>query len=435
MAGLELAPGDDAIAVVQGSVRVSRGDIRSLSDTFIEEIRDRGARSVVTVTDDPARLIAAIDSAARTGTDLYIAHTEIPSDHLAAIAAASGIAAQIDDHGVSGTGHLESGDPPSGAIHLMTSGTTGVPKVAQHTLETLLTRIRAGRGRSTAAGGERWLLTFQPTGFAGVQVLLSAVSSRGVVVVPSERTPSAFYEAAVSTKVTHISATPTFWRSLLMLARPGQLDLHQVTLGGEAADQAILDRLRIHFPNARITHTYASTEAGVVFAVHDGQSGFPAEWLTNPIQGVELRISDGFLHIRSPALMRRYASDHAQPLLPDGWLATTDRCEVEADRVRILGRDDAMINVAGSKVYPASVESVLLALPEVAEARVYGVRNPIAGALVAADVVLASGQDPVQAKAAIAAACRERLAGYQQPRVLRIVDQIPVLASGKKAVQ
>src|SRR5690606_190223 len=118
--------------------------------------------------------------------------------------------------------------------------------------------------------------------FAGVQVMLTAVQTRGAVVVPAERTPPAFLEAASTARVTSISGTPTFWRSLLVVARPGELVLRQVTLGGEAVDQTILDRLKRVFPDARITHTYASTEAGLVYAVHDGVAGFPSAWLDDP---------------------------------------------------------------------------------------------------------------------------------------------------------
>jgi acyl-coenzyme A synthetase/AMP-(fatty) acid ligase len=203
-------------------------------------------------------------------------------------------------------------------------------------------------------------------------------------------------------------------------------------LGGEAADQATLNRVKAAFPAARVTHTYASTEAGMVFAVHDGLEGFPSAWLEQPRQGVEVRLRDGFLQIKTPHAMRGYLTEAAQPLLDDGWLATADRCEVTGDRARILGRDDSTINVGGSKVYPLAVEKFLLDLPGVAEARVYGSPNPISGFLVGADVVLEPGADPAEARPRILAACREGLAGYQVPRVFKIVDAIAVGASGKK---
>src|SRR2546425_6173557 len=55
---------------------------------------------------------------------------------------------------------------------------------------------------------------------------------------------------------------------------------HYVRLSGEIADQAILDHVRACYPGARIAHAFASTEAGVGFAVEDGLAGFPASLLT-----------------------------------------------------------------------------------------------------------------------------------------------------------
>jgi acyl-coenzyme A synthetase/AMP-(fatty) acid ligase len=88
--------------------------------------------------------------------------------------------------------------------------------------------------------------------------------------------------------------------------------------------------------------------------------------------------------------------------------------------------------VAGSKVYPLAVETFLLGLPEVAEARAYGVPNPISGFLVGADVVLTEGTDPAIARTRIETASREGLPGYQIPRVLNVVEAIAIGASGKK---
>jgi hypothetical protein len=47
----------------------------------------------------------------------------------------------------------------------------------------------------------------------------------------------------------------------------------------EIADQAVLDSLRAFFPQAKVAHAYASTEAGVGFAVNDGREGFPSSLL------------------------------------------------------------------------------------------------------------------------------------------------------------
>jgi acyl-CoA synthetase (AMP-forming)/AMP-acid ligase II len=235
-------------------------------------------------------------------------------------------------------------------------------------------------------------------------------------------------------KPTHLSGTPTFWRALLLaLTKETPLPLRQITLGGEAVDQSILDALRAAFPEARIIAIYASTEAGALFAVKDGRTGFPATWLREGIEGCELRIVDGVLQVRSPRAMRGYLGDATKrALTDDGWLITGDVVEVTGERVEFRGRVDNVINVGGGKVMPEQVEAALLEVPVVREVRVYGIKNPIAGDVLAADVVLAQAVTEAEARKAIFSALSARLEPYKVPRIYRFVDKISVNATGKK---
>lgn len=429
-AGLDLDPHDDRPVVAAGDAVFTRQEVREKADGFLASLREARVARALVASDDPVTLLAAVDACARGGADLFIAHTALAAEVVGEIVERFGVQARIGAGGVTGAGRgAEAG---TGRIHMMTSGTTGRPKIAAHTLESLLGRVRKTASVETNRGG-RWLLTYVPTGFAGMQVMLTAALSGGLLVVPEERTPSGFVAAATRWQVTHVSATPTFFRSLLMSGRAESIPLRQITLGAEGVDQTTLDRVGRAFPAARLTHTYASTEAGVVFAVHDGREGFPKAYLDAPVQGSELRVVEGFLHVRTPNQMQRYVSEGPDPRREDGWLATADRCEVVGDRVRFLGRGDSTINVGGSKVYPFAVESFLLSLGGVREARVYGVPNPVSGALVGADVVLESGVPPEAARVEIQKACRERLPRHEVPRVFRVVSAIDVGASGKKS--
>jgi acyl-coenzyme A synthetase/AMP-(fatty) acid ligase len=420
---------DDTSPLVAGSERVlTRGDLARASQELSAEIEGAGITRVMVRSDDPFHILRAIDAANRVGADLFIAHTNLPEAHITEVIEKFGVQLIIGEE--DRLTAAATGEAPSSRIFMMTSGTTGAPKIASHSLTALMSRAKAAMHPGNR--GAKWLLTYQPTGFAGVQVQLTAIVGRGVIVAPEQRTPAGFLEAAKANGVTQISATPTFWRAFLMVVRPGDLALRQITLGGEAADQPTLDRIRKAFPEARVTHIYASTEAGVVFSVHDGREGFPAEWLDSETQGVSMRVRDGFLHIRTPNAMGGYVTETAQPRLDDGWLATADRVEVRGDRAFIVGRDDSTINVAGSKVYPLMVEQFLLRQSGVVEAYVYGVSNPISGQLVAADVVIEPGLDPAETRSAVLAACRENLAQYQVPRAFKVVDAIRVRESGKK---
>jgi acyl-coenzyme A synthetase/AMP-(fatty) acid ligase len=427
---LGITSGDDTPVIVRGTAVYSRGELRDRSDALAERLRREGIGRVLVRSDDPLLLLAAIDASTRVAADLWVAHTSLPDAAVAEVVERHGVQLSLDDTGGEARTSAES-SPGGGHVYMMTSGTTGRPKIAAHTLESIARRARTVADLPQNRGG-RWLLTYQPTGFAGIQVQLTAALSKGLIVVPEQRSPRGFYEAASQHSVERISATPTFFRSFLMVARPGTPRLRQITLGGEAADQVTLDRLRAAYPEARITHMYASTEAGVVFAVHDGREGFPSAWLDQTVRGVELRVRDGLLQIRTPGLMQGYLGDTPQPLLEGGWLQTADVCEITEDRVKVLGRQDSTINVAGAKVYPQAVERFLLGLPGVLEARVFGVPSPISGQLVAAEVVLERGLDEAQTRAEVLAACRKHLAGYQVPRSLKLVDAVEVRASSKK---
>lgn len=315
-------------------------------------------------------------------------------------------------------------------ILLTTSGTTGKPKIAIHSLSALLGRIANVKSESA-----RWLLTFHPASFAGLQVLLTALTSESELVGTSVLTVANLADSLQKYQPSHVSGTPTFWRAVLLVLGHGSRDLplKQITIGGETVDQATLDMLRGVFPAARITHIYASTEAGALFAVKDGHAGFPAQWLDQDIEGVGLRIRDGALEVRSPRTMEKYLTDPiAKVRTEDGWIVTGDLVENIGDRVVFRGRVDEVINVGGAKVSPEEVEAVLLKMPLVKEVRVFGQRNPISGAVVTAEVVVSSGTDEDNARQAIYSFAKLHLENFKVPRIVKFVPEISVNSSGKK---
>ncbi|MBZ5675071.1 MAG: fatty acid--CoA ligase family protein [Acidobacteriia bacterium] len=412
------------------------------ADRLKQQLADRKIQRLLLQSNDPAQIVAALVACADAHTDLVIAHDYLDRgliDRVIEDVSVDAVACQEVGHIRAVPGAGGSSEPASGKVLLMTSGTTGVPKVAAHTLDKLLDRIRATSSVESNVGG-RWLLTYQPTGFAGLQVILTACLTSGSVVIASDRTPSEFAEAVERHAVTHISGTATFWRSFLV-ARRGLLaggstspgSLRQITLGGEAVDQTLLDRLAAAFPDTRITQIYASTEGGALFAVHDQKEGFPAAWLEQGVQGSRLRVVDDELQVLSPRKMLGYASGQASPISGDGWLGTGDLVRVDQDRVRFVGRRDALINIAGSKVFPNEIETFLLSLPGITEAKVRGVPSPITGQAVLAEIVVEKGTDAEPVRRATMQSCRSQLARHKVPSMIRVLPAIEVSPSGKKA--
>ena len=313
---------------------------------------------------------------------------------------------------------------------MTTSGTTGTPKLVSHSFDSLTqsTKMNPIRGQ-----GQKWGMVYDYTRFAGMQVLLQSVCSGALLLAPNYDEPLNNKLAAFVTQMcTHLSATPTFWRKIVMMPSSKKLTLQQVTMGGEIADDRILAVVARQYPTARVAHIFASTEAGVGFSVADGKSGFPASYLINPPKGVEIRIIEEKLHVRNPHVGAQYLGEQTAVSQDNGWVDTGDAVAIRNDRVFFLGRASGVINVGGDKVHPEQVEQVLLSHPDVAAARVYARSNPITGALVAADILILDDQaDAKSVKKSVKAHAASLLERHQMPALLKVVSDFDVNAAGK----
>ncbi|HLY51425.1 MAG TPA: fatty acid--CoA ligase family protein [Steroidobacteraceae bacterium] len=319
---------------------------------------------------------------------------------------------------------------------LLTSGTTSAPKLVRHRLATLTHALAAPRPQEEPVV---WGTFYDIRRYGGLQIFLRAVLQGSLVLAdPAEPVP-AFLDRARAAHLTHISGTPSHWRKALMSGAADRIAPRYVRLSGEIADQAVLNALRAAYPQAVVAHAFASTEAGVGFEVRDGLAGFPADLLDAPDGEVQLRVVDGTLRIRSGDNAEGYLGEDAPAFPRDsaGAVDTGDRIEVRAGRCYFLGRAGGVVNVGGFKVYPEEIEAVINAHPCVRMSLVHARRNAITGALVVADIVLAeegagaSRPAPEALKRELLQNCRQSLAPYKVPAMIRIVPALEVSASGK----
>jgi len=319
-------------------------------------------------------------------------------------------------------------------VILPTSGTTGAPKLVSHTWATLTRAIKTG-GESPC---QRWGLLYELGRFAGLQVFLQALAARATLIF-TDHLPDleARLELLAALGCDALSATPTMWRKILMSPAGRRLPLRQITLGGEIADDLVLRALTDAFPHARVTHIYASTEAGVGFSVRDGRAGFPAAYLEDSPSGVELRVdASGRLWLRPPVRGQIYLGAEG-PETVEGWIDSGDLVERRGDRFYFLGRASGAINVGGDKVFPEEVERVILELPEIVLARVNARRNPIVGAVVEAAVVPRATPGEVTGTVELArrvrAHCAARLPRHKVPALVQVVTDLKAEGTGKLA--
>jgi acyl-coenzyme A synthetase/AMP-(fatty) acid ligase len=386
------------------------------------------------------RSYAALVALSLLDCDVYLLDAGMSGAGIRELADSHGLDAVIDpchDRRDAGIGQPEARGMPSrfgrGRLTIYTSGSTGRPKPVCHAWHTLTMPVRRTRSNNPAS----WLLTYRPHLYVGLQIFFHCLLNRETLVLPEPGiSVDRLLDLMRRSGVTAVSATPSYWRRLIALGRPKDLtslQLVQITLGGELVDQYILDALKRLHPGARLVHIYATSEIGRCFSVKDGRSGFPAALLNQASEeGVEMKLEDGELHVRSVNSMLESGEgvDVVSPRLDR--IATGDLVERVGDRCFFVGRRREVFNVGGNKVRPLRVEQVIQRVPGVRDVRVFGRKSSLVGQIVACEFVTEPGFDEREVKRDIFKSCLEALETHKRPRFVEGVSSITLSDAGKK---
>ena len=412
----------DAPLVIADAGTTSYAATLHRAEALARGLQQAGIERFGVRVDDTAALLALLCASSAIGAEACVYPSAADPAALAGRFAHDHVLTDADLGALAIEGDPLQVAPATAPVLILTTGTTGEPKGARHDWGRL---VGATRGRSPLPGA-RWLLAYNPNQFAGIQVFLHVLATQGTLVVGASNQPRDALRAMREHQVTHVSATPTFWRFLTALIdEPAatDLDLQQITLGGEAVPAATLADLQRLFPQARVSQIYASTEFGSTVSVRDSDNGLPLSALERDESApVQLRIVEGELQARSSVGMLGY---YGQPELDDGWRPTGDLVEVRGDRVHFVGRTSEVINVGGVKVHPLPTEEIIRSVDGVELAYVYGRKNAMTGQLVMADVVARPGVDEEALEDAIREAC-EVLPAAAHPRRIRFVEHLEV---------
>jgi acetyl-CoA synthetase len=357
-------------------------------------------------------------------------------------------------------------DPEDPALLHFTSGTTGPPKGAVHVHEAVVAhRATAASALDLRADDVFWC-TADPGWVTGTSYGIIAPLTHGVTSVVDERELDAarWYRTLEEQRVTVWYTSPT---ALRMLARagtdlPGRSDLSALRLvatvgeplnpdlvawGREVLGVPVLD-------NWWQTETGAIMIANVVTdVVRPGSMGRPLPGVRATLlrRGADGRAAvaggeveevdepgvEGELALRPgwPSMFRGYLHDKAryEASFAGGWYLTGDVARRDVDgRFWFVGRADDLIKSAGHLVGPFEVESALLEHPDVVDAGVVGVPDPVAGEIVKAFVTLRPGLDPSEAvELDLLGFARRRLGAAVAPRRIAFDPDLPHTRSGK----
>jgi O-succinylbenzoate synthase len=312
---------------------------------------------------------------------------------------------------------------------MFTSGTTGMPKAARLTYRNLMSAARASADAFMAPGEGGWQLALPLFHVGGLQVMLRALVNRSAFLLYERFDPGALLADVASGRATHVSMVEKMLKELAATGKP-LLDRYKVVLlgGGPVSDRA-LEQAR----GARVFTSYGMTETCGVVAC-----AAPREHALGmlPLPGYSVRVLEpdalgvGAIAVAGPSVFAGYEPRAGEPEAPvpfdDGWFLTGDRGRLVEGRLFVFERTSDMFISGGENVYPREIEREILATEGVTEAAVIGVEDPEWGRR---PVAFVSGHDVN--RAALKARLEERLARFQRPDAVLVVDELPQTALGK----
>jgi acyl-CoA synthetase (AMP-forming)/AMP-acid ligase II len=331
---------------------------------------------------------------------------------------------------------------------LFTSGTTGLPKgVVMSHRRTL--RVATDWVEMTGLGADdRYLMVNPYFHMFGLKAGILACVASGALMLPE-----AVFDVdrvlgrVQAERVTVLPGSPTVYQAILDCPDRARRDLSTLRVavtGAADIPVELIRRIDEELPFSTIITGYGLTEAGTAAATSPGDDVETiATTVGRPRPGFEVRVvgagdaeapagEPGEILLRGPSVMVGYLDDPeatAQGLSPDGWLRTGDIGVLDAAGcLRIVGRSKDMFIVGGFNAYPAEIENVLLRHPDIAQAAVIGIPDDRLGQVGMAFVVPRSRQ---ASAAAIIEWSRDQMANYKVPRVVELVDELPINATGK----
>ena len=303
--------------------------------------------------------------------------------------------------------------PENWKITLFTSGTTGIPKKVSHNFKSITRFVKVSERNAKST----WGFAYNPTHMAGIQVFFQALLNGNSIIRLFGLNTKDIYNEISNNGITHISATPTFYRLLLPCDRTFQ-SVERITSGGERFNEKTFKQLNEIFPNAKITNVYASTEAGTLFASQ------------NDIFSVRAEYEHLILVEKNELLIHNSLMGSTETNVGE-WYNTGDIIEIVSQKplkFRFVNRKSEMINVGGYKVNPLEVEEAILALTGIKNVRVYSKSNSVLGNIICCEVVANTNQIT---ESYIRTFLQSKIQEFKIPRIIRFVDELSTTRTGK----
>ena len=399
-------------------------------------VRDCGARAIITSADKVAGIMGVKNSSNVTS---IISFGAAPSD-----------AISFDDliSGDTAAPAMPDVAPEALSTIAYTSGTTGHPKGAMQSHKAVIFN-GAMTSQLHMRGPTDVVVSALPCPHVYANVLMTGMMMFGTkLVLHKVFDPALVLEDIAAHKATIFDGVPTMYMFMLNSPAFAEADLSSLKrcyVGGQTMPVATMAAVEKGF-NVALYELWGMTEIAGLGATHPLYGNNKHGSIGCAMPYCELRIADaddaaktmprgevGELMVGGPIVMMGYFGDAEktrETVEPDGWLHSGDLGTMDADGcVFIVDRKKDMILTGGCNVYPAEIERVLAAHPDVALAAVGKQPDEMKSEIAKAYIVLKEGvtrteQDMIDF-------CRKSLAAYKCPRKVQFVDDVPKTSTGK----
>lgn len=350
--------------------------------------------------------------------------------------------------------------PDTGAVVLFSGGTTSLPKGIELSSTNFTALAVAMRAITEIAPGES-VLAILPVfhGFGLGLCVHTPLTAGGFSILVPEFSAAIYIDNLIKYQPSFIAGVPTLFQALLAHPKFSRVSFEKLRgafCGGDSLTSSLKRRfdtvLKAQGSKVELMEGYGLTEC-VTACTLSPAGRYREDSIGIPIPGMRLKVVDqageelpygdeGEICVTGPTLMLGYlnepeATADTLKVHADGrtWLHTGDIGTMDADGyLYFKGRQKRMIKVSGVSVYPAQVEQVLEAHPQVRRACVIGTPDEYQMSSVKAYVVLAEGlSDTAQLRDDLLAHCRKHLMKWAVPRSIEFRDELPTTLVGKIA--
>ncbi len=355
------------------------------------------------------------------------------------------------------------------ALLLYTGGTTGLPKGAilthsnlksatfiapKHGMKLIMANKIPAESMIPKGGLKMKFLTPTPIyHISGLMPVLTQIGLRNMLYFPVSQSfdPEEICQIIEREKITTLFMVPTMYRIWLNHPSLEKYDLSSLTMiasGGAKLPQRMKIAILERFPKVTLVDGYGSTEtigtSTIAFMTYKDIPKIKKGYIGQVVTGIKMRVVNekgedvpvgevGEMIYKGNTIMKGYYKDDAKTqavFTEDGWLHSGDLCKMDEEgNVYYVGRMSEMITSGGEKIYPMEIEEILRSHPKINEVVITGVPDKIWGQKIAAFIELKKGEKMTAEE--VIEYCKDKIATYKKPRIIKFIDKIPITKSGK----